>query len=186
MSANLQLAPQQTQKFQIRLLGADDLAHFEAHMLRLSDACRRLRFGTHVSDAFLRGYAQRVDLRNTAVLGVFVDGEMRGAAELRSFAVTWGHDAEGAFTVEKQYRACGMGKAMMAALVDCGRKLGVCEIHLALHAANHAMHKLAAAFAASMHCDGCELLARIKLRQEDLPTLDGQSDGTSALVFDLE
>ena len=98
MSANLQLAPQQTQKFQIRLLGADDLAHFEAHMLRLSDACRRLRFGTHVSDAFLRGYAQRVDLRNTAVLGVFVDGEMRGAAELRSFAVTWGHDAEGAFT----------------------------------------------------------------------------------------
>lgn len=163
MSNDLHAAPQQAQKFQIRRLGADDLAQFEAHLLRLSDACRRLRFGTHVSDAFLRSYAQRVDLRNTAVLGVFVDGEMRGAAELRSFAITWCQNAEGAFSVEKSFRACGIGKAMMAGLVDCGRKLGVGEIYLALNPANHAMRKLAAAFTASMQCDGCELLARIKL-----------------------
>lgn len=186
MSVNLQAVLQQAQKFQIRPLGADDLVHFEAHLMRLDEACRRLRFGTQVSDAFLRDYVRRVDLRNTLVLGVFVDGEMRGAAELRSFAATWCRDAEGAFSVEKPFRACGMGKAMMSTLVDCGRKLGVGEIYLALHPANHAMRKIAAAFAASMQCDGCELLARVKLGQEDLLTPDGQATGTSALVLALQ
>jgi hypothetical protein len=72
-----------------RELGAIQAQLFREHLLRLEADCRRSRFGNRTSDAFLREYAERLDLKNTRVFGFFIDGCMRGAVELRSLRSDW-------------------------------------------------------------------------------------------------
>lgn len=122
----------------IRMLASVDTHHFEGHLLRLTNHCRRLRFGGEITDRFLRDYAQNVDFANTVVLGAFINGMMVAAAELRSFQTKWCEKAEGAFSVEVANRACGVGTKLMHGLLAAARKLEVSEIYLTLHPANHA------------------------------------------------
>jgi branched-subunit amino acid aminotransferase/4-amino-4-deoxychorismate lyase len=58
------------------------LFHFEWHLLRLGDSCRRSRFGRPASDAFLRAYRAAIDDPDWIALGCFLDGQLRGAVEL--------------------------------------------------------------------------------------------------------
>ena len=67
----------------IRLLGICEFQRFEGRLLRLSRRCRRLRFGSETTDAFIKGYAARVDHANTLVLGYFAAGEKRRIALAR-------------------------------------------------------------------------------------------------------
>jgi RimJ/RimL family protein N-acetyltransferase len=61
------------------------LRQFQWHVLRLEDDCRHSRFGNAESDSFLWEYAARITRTNAIVIGCFVNRQMRGAAELRSF-----------------------------------------------------------------------------------------------------
>src|SRR2546423_14584264 len=86
--------PSMQRRGALRTLAAIELHHFQSHLLRLDHECRRSRFGNVVSDASMRDYAGRVNCVNTLVLGCFIDGQMRGAAELRSLQATWCSMAE--------------------------------------------------------------------------------------------
>ena len=154
----------------IRMLASVDTHHFEGHLLRLTNHCRRLRFGGETTDRFLQDYAQNVDFTNSVVLGAFVDGVMVAAAELRSFQTNWCEKAEGAFSVEVANRACGVGTKLMHGLLAAARKLGVSEIYLTLHPANHAMRRIVEAVQGDFCREGQDLEGRVKVRKEPLPT----------------
>ena len=106
----------------IRMLTRIDTHHFEGHLLRLTNHCRRLRFGGEITDRFLQDYARHVDLTNTVVLGAFVNGVMVAAAELRSFQANWCEKAEAAFSVEVANRSCGVGTKLMHGLLAAARE----------------------------------------------------------------
>src|ERR1700741_903055 len=75
----------------IRKLWIGEAALYCAHLLRLDRESRRNRFGGTVADDYIRGYAQPKNLTDAVIHGFFVDGELRGVAELRPLP---GHEAE--------------------------------------------------------------------------------------------
>ena len=68
----------------VRELGAHEIGRFELHLLRLSPGCRRMRFSSPVPDDYIRAYVRSVGGTRSAILGCFINGWLRGAAELRS------------------------------------------------------------------------------------------------------
>ena len=145
----------------IRTLSASQLYHFQWHLLRLDDGCRRSRFGSPTSDACIRAHGTRVDPANTVILGCFESGHMRGAAELRSLGATWGDTAEIAFSVEPRWQGCGIGTALMAALIEAARERGIARIYITCHTLNRHMQRIAETAGARIDFDGCECVAEI-------------------------
>src|SRR5262245_60175665 len=68
----------------IRKMWAVEASRYRDHLLRLDAASRHNRFGGSVTDAFLAGYADLALGIDTVIHGFFVNGTMRGAAELRA------------------------------------------------------------------------------------------------------
>src|SRR5262245_38078015 len=67
----------------IRKLWVGEADRYRDHLLRLDRDSRHSRFGGGVADVFIHHYAQRTFALCAAVHGYFVDGVLRGAAELR-------------------------------------------------------------------------------------------------------
>ena len=96
----------------VRRLWPADMPLFRDHLLRLDSRSRHERFAGGMSDDFLVRYAQDCFGEGDLVFGAFVDGVMRGAAELRSSEAIWSEQApfqrhihaEAAFSVEEPYR----------------------------------------------------------------------------------
>src|SRR5579863_7908785 len=104
----------------IRRLAAADKELFRAHLLRLDPESRHDRFHGGASDDFLERYADHCFKPSDAVFGAFIDGELRGAAELRpleaSDAFSSGErcHAAAALSIERALRApdeSGRGKS---------------------------------------------------------------------------
>ena len=97
---------------------------FRDHLLRLDKESRRMRFAHSVSDAFIDEYARRMTQYGSLVYGHLVDGNVRGAAELRRLGDTWGEEAEAAFSVERPYQNHGVGTELMGRVVRAARIVG--------------------------------------------------------------
>ena len=144
-----------------RTLSAPQLYHFQWHLLRLDDGCRRSRFGGPTSDACVQAHGMRVDPANTVILGCFDAGHMRGAAELRSLGATWGDKAEIAFSVEPRWQGRGIGTALMAELIEAARDRGITRLYISCHTLNRHMQRIAETAGARIDFDGCECVAEI-------------------------
>src|SRR5436305_6321552 len=92
----------------IRKLWIDRAGPYRDHLLRLDAESRRNRFGGAVSDDFIINYIE-LSLGLDAVLhGFFVDGTLRGVAELRPLER---EEAEAAFSIETPWQSHGVGSA---------------------------------------------------------------------------
>src|SRR5262245_19220290 len=67
----------------IRKLWVGEAELYRGHLLRLDGESRRNRFGGAVSDEFIGRYCEPFALGGAILYGFFVDGVLRGAAELR-------------------------------------------------------------------------------------------------------
>src|SRR5208282_3277466 len=97
----------------IRKLWVGEAAKYRDHVLRLDPESRHSRFAGGVSDEFVRSYADLSISLDTVVHGFFLDGVMRGAAELRQLGVRFPGQAEAAISVEKLWQSHGVGSALL-------------------------------------------------------------------------
>src|SRR6187399_1458819 len=67
----------------IRKLWVGEAHKYRDHLLRLDSESRNNRFGGGVSDDFIADYVHLTLSLDSVVHGFFVDGHLRGAAELR-------------------------------------------------------------------------------------------------------
>src|ERR1700675_1174557 len=67
----------------IRKLWVGETERYREHLLRLDAASRNNRFGGGVSDDFVNRYVDLTNSLDTVMHGFFVDGTLRGIAELR-------------------------------------------------------------------------------------------------------
>jgi hypothetical protein len=114
-------------------LGQLDPAHrdeFKAHLLRLPGARRSFRFGSKVSDTFLRSYADRIDFHSCVIFVARVCGVVRGAAELISLTPTWQSDCEIAFTVEEHWEKLGLDRILVESAIKEASRRKVGLIHV--------------------------------------------------------
>lgn len=66
-----------------RRLLPTEISIYRAHLLRLNDEDRRLRFHSRISPTAIDEYCARVDWPNSVIVGCFRGDELGGAAELR-------------------------------------------------------------------------------------------------------
>jgi len=137
----------------IRKMWAVEASRYRDHLLRLDQASRRNRFGGNVSDEFLLNYVGMTLGLDTVVHGFFVNGTMRGAAELRSIGRPLTKEAEAAFSVEKPWQSHGVGSALLARTLLAARNRGIKFLHMACLADNQRMQQLARKFDAELTFD---------------------------------
>jgi GNAT superfamily N-acetyltransferase len=118
-----------------------------AHLLRLDPASRRNRFGGTVSDDYIRGYTQPSNLAGAVLHGFFVDGVLRGIAELRLLP---GDEAETALSIEKGWQGRGVGTALLGRTLIAARTRGTKLLHLTCLPENRRMWQLARKFRADL------------------------------------
>jgi len=137
----------------IRKMWAAEAGRYREHLLRLDPASRRSRLGGNVSDEFLVNYTELAAGLDTVIHGFFVNGTMRGAAELRPIGAMVVGEAEAAFSIEKPWQSHGVGSALLARTLLTARNRGITFLHMACLADNERMQQLARKFDAELSFD---------------------------------
>jgi len=137
----------------IRKMWSVEASRYREHLLRLDAVSRRNRFGGDVSDEFLAEYAALATSMDTVIHGFFVNGTMRGAAELRPIGAPITREAEAAFSIEEPWQSHGVGSALLARMLLAARNRGITFLHMAYLADNERMRQLASKFDAELRFD---------------------------------
>ena len=137
----------------IRKLWIGEADRYRDHLLRLDNDSRHSRFGSGVSDEFIRNYVATTFALCAAVHGFFVDGTLRGAAELRPLGPAFAREAEAAFSIETAWQSHGVGSALLDRTLLAARNRGIKNLHMACLANNRRMQELARKFDAELSFD---------------------------------
>lgn len=137
----------------IRKMWLSEADRYRDHLLRLDAESRRSRFGGVVADAFVRNYADLSLGIDAVIHGFFVNGTMRGAAELRTIGPPLAREAEAALSIEKPWQSHGVGSVLLKRTLLAARNRGVKFLHMACLADNRRMQQLAAKFDAELIFD---------------------------------
>lgn len=136
------------------------------HLHRLSPDDRRLRFHNSMSDQALTTYTREVDWQKALAFGVFVDGILRGVAELMLDENST--EGEVSVSIEQQFQRAGLGRILVAAVIVIARKMHLTHLRMMYMRENGQMRALANAIGAgAMMVDGVT---------ESVLTLDNQAD----------
>lgn len=140
---NMALHDLTSSNVEYRKLWPTELDLFRAHLVRLDPETRRLRFGRGVNDDFLENYCDTVYGLNSVVYGCFVDGTLRGVAELRLLADTWPFEAELAFSIESPWQDSGIGTELMGRALRAARNRNIGRLFMICLPENSRMRKVA-------------------------------------------
>jgi GNAT superfamily N-acetyltransferase len=132
----------------IRKIWSGEAYLYRDHLLRLDGDSRRTRFSAGVSDAFLAKHAATISRAGTVVHGFLINGELRGAAELRRTGSALSTEAEVGISVEKRWQSHGVGTALLERTLLVARNRGIKTVQMQCLAGNRRMQQLAAKFAA--------------------------------------
>jgi GNAT superfamily N-acetyltransferase len=148
----------------IRKLWIGESEILAEHLLRLDGEHRRNLFGASVADAYVRRHAARALSCGTVVHGFFVDGTLRGAAELR-MPPPYAGQAELAFSVEAQWQSYGIGSALLGRTLLAARNRGIRFLRMTCLADNQRMQQLARKFDAELAFDFGSVTGELKPRR---------------------
>ena len=137
----------------IRKLWIGEADLYREHLLRLDAASRRSRFGGGVSDEFITEYVSLSLGLEAVIHGFFVEGTLRGAAELRPLGSAFADEAEVAFSVETPWQGHGIGSALLDRTLLAARNRAIKFLHMACLADNRRMQELARKFDAELRFD---------------------------------
>ena len=137
----------------IRKLWVGETDAYRDHLLRLDDESRQRRFSGAVSDGAIIRHATTAQGVGVVVHGFFVDGVLRGAAELRALGPMFGHEAEAAFSIEYPWQSQGVGSLLLERTLLSARNRGIKSLQLHCLADNRRMQQLARKFEADLKFD---------------------------------
>jgi GNAT superfamily N-acetyltransferase len=146
---------------------------FRDHLLRLDPHSRHMRFGGGMSDDFLAHYAKHCFGHGDLLYGAFVDGELVGAAELRSNSAIWNEQgpfgrhihAEAVFSVEADHRGQGIGEKLFRRIQRAASNYGVETIEIICLPETIGMRKLAQKFKTHFTFEEDNLTGRLLARR---------------------
>jgi GNAT superfamily N-acetyltransferase len=133
----------------IRKLWGVETHAYRDHLLRLDPESRHNRFNATIADDPVRGYAATAGGSDVILHGFFVNGVLRGVADLRIL----GREAEAAFSIEKPWQSLGIGSALLERCRLAARNRGIKHLQVCCLPANYRMRHLARKFEAEMTFD---------------------------------
>ena len=137
----------------IRKLWRREADLYRDHLLRLDRDSRYRRFSGTVSDEFIAHHAATISEIGVVVHGFFVDGVLRGAAELRRNGSVFTHEAEAAFSIEQPWQSHGVGTMLLERTLLSARNRGITSLQMQCLANNQRMQQLARKFDAGLSFD---------------------------------
>jgi GNAT superfamily N-acetyltransferase len=137
----------------VRKLWVGETGAYRDHLLRLDHDSRHRRFSGAVSDEVVIRHAATAGDLGVVVHGFFVDGTLRGAAELRLHGSMVPREAEAAFSIEKEWQSHGVGTILLERTLLTARNRGIKLLRMDCLADNRRMQQLARKFAADLTFD---------------------------------
>jgi len=137
----------------IRKLWVGETEAYRDHLLRLDRDSKNRRFSGAVSDEFIVRHASSANGFGVVVHGFFVEGALRGAAELRSVGSMFACEGEAAFSIEQPWQSHGVGTVLLERTLLSARNRGIKSLHMHCLADNGRMQQLARKFEASLKFD---------------------------------
>jgi GNAT superfamily N-acetyltransferase len=137
----------------IRKLWVGETDAYRDHLLRLDPDSRQRRFSGAVSDDFIARHAAAARGMSMVLHGFFVDGTLRGAAELRPLGAAFAREAEAAFSIEPPWQSQGVGSELLKRTLLSARNRGIASLHMHCLADNRRMQQLARKFEADLKFD---------------------------------
>ena len=137
----------------IRKLRGGETGAYRDHLLRLDPQSRRRRFAGAASEEFIARHAATANEPGAVVHGFFVDGILRGAAELRILGPLFHHEGEAALSVEQPWQDRGVGTTLLERTLLSARNRGIRLLRMHCLAENERMQQLARKFAAELRFD---------------------------------
>jgi GNAT superfamily N-acetyltransferase len=137
----------------VRKLWAGEADEYRDHLLRLDRESRYRRFSGAVSDDYIARHAAGAFEPGAVVHGFFLDGTLRGAAELRPYGLGFVREGEAAFSVEQPWQSQGVGSLLLERTLLSARNRGIKSLHMHCLADNRRMQQLARKFEADLHFD---------------------------------
>jgi GNAT superfamily N-acetyltransferase len=144
----------------VRRLWVGETELYRQHLLRLDAESRRNRFGGAVSDEFIERYAEPSAFRDAVIYGFFVEGVLRGAAELRPLARAG--EAEAALSIERAWQSRGVGTALLERVLLAVRNRQIKRLHMLCLAENRRMQQLARKFDAELTFQSGSVVGELK------------------------
>ena len=174
----------------IRKLWIGETTKYRDHMLRLDPGSRHSRFAGGVSDEFICRYVELSNTLDTVVYGFFLDGIMRGAAELRLLGNNLPRQAEAAISVEKRWQSHGVGSALLRHILLAARNRRIRLLHMACLAENQRMQQLARKFDAELSFDFGNVVGEVESSRPTplslMRELMTDSHGFATAMLDLQ
>ena len=146
----------------IRKLWVGEAHKYREHLLRLDPESRQNRFGGGVSDEFISNFVELTLSLDTVVHAFYVDGELRGAAELRPLGPSPADGAEAAIAIEKPWQSHGVGSALLERTILAARNRGIKLLHMTCLARNRRMQQLARKFDADLTFDFGSVIGEVE------------------------
>ncbi|HXX08956.1 MAG TPA: GNAT family N-acetyltransferase [Pseudolabrys sp.] len=137
----------------IRKLWISETDIYRDHLLRLDGDSRRRRFSGAVADEFIVSHAATITGADVVVHGFFVDGVLRGAAELRTIGSVFAREGEAAFSIEQSWQSHGVGTVLLERTLLSARNRGIKLLSMHCLAENERMQQLARKFEADLKFD---------------------------------
>ena len=137
----------------IRKLWISETEAYRDHLLRLDRESRHQRFSGALADEAIARHASTANGLGVVVHGFFVDGVLRGAAELRQNGSLFSHQAEAAFSIEQPWQSHGVGTGLLERTLLSARNRGIKSLRMDCLADNQRMQQLARKFEAELSCD---------------------------------
>jgi GNAT superfamily N-acetyltransferase len=174
----------------IRKLWAGETDDYRDHLLRLDLDSRYRRFSGAVSDDFIARHAATANEIGVVVHGFFVDGTLRGAAELRRNGSLFAHEAEAAFSIEQPWQSHGVGTELLERTLLSARNRGIQLLRMDCLADNRRMQQLARKFDADLKFDFGSVIGEVDPPRSTLLSLmreaSADSHGVAAAMFEAQ
>jgi GNAT superfamily N-acetyltransferase len=126
----------------VRRLFQHDARAIEAHLLGLDADDRRLRFFRAATDTQIRAYVQGIDWDHSLILGAIRADNVVGMAEALLDRSAPPRHAEIAVSVDPAVRGQGLGRFLVAGVIDRAALLGVSRTNLSFLRENRPMQRI--------------------------------------------
>jgi len=174
----------------IRKLWLGEADAYRDHLLRLDRESRYRRFSGAVADEIIAQHAATIDESSVVVYGFFVDGVLRGAAELRHEGSLFSHAAEAAFSIEKPWQSHGVGTELLDRTLLTARNRGITHLRMNCLPENQRMQQLARKFDAEFSFDFGSVVGEVDPPQSTVLSLMREamadSHGVASTIFDVQ
>jgi GNAT superfamily N-acetyltransferase len=174
----------------VRKLWPTETDAYRDHLLRLDPESRNTRFSGAVADEAIARHAASANEFGVVVHGFFVDGVMHGAGELRPIGPLFSHEAEAAFSIERDWQSHGVGTVLLERTLLSARNRGIKLLRMDCLAANRRMQQLARKFEAGLTFDFGSVVGQVATPRSTPLSLMREAmadaNGVVATMFDAQ